>query len=93
MNGLYEQLKVMTVPYTIRPGERVNEMELAEKFEVSRTPLQEALNQLVVENLLVFVPNRGIFVRELNRQEIFDLFKLRRGIDSSAVQLAAECHS
>ena len=90
VNGLYEQLKEMTVLYTIRPGERVNEMELAEKFEVSRTPLREALNRLVAENLLVFVPNRGFFVRELNRQEIFDLFELRRSIESSAVQLAAE---
>lgn len=88
VNDLYEQLKEMAVLYTIRPGERVNELELAEKFEVSRTPLREALNRLVAENLLHFVPNRGFFVRELHRQDIFDLFELRRSIEASAVQLA-----
>lgn len=90
VNDLYEQLKKMAVLYTIRPGERVNELELAEKFDVSRTPLREALNRLVAENLLTFVPNRGFFVRELNRQDIFDLFELRRSIEASAVQCAVE---
>ncbi|WP_207005610.1 GntR family transcriptional regulator [Trinickia mobilis] len=90
VNDLYEQLKTMAVLYTIRPGERVNELELAEKFQVSRTPLREALNRLVAENLLLFVPNRGFYVRELNRQDIFDLFELRRSIESSAVQLAVQ---
>lgn len=90
VNDLYEQLKEMAVLYTIRPGERVNELELAEKFDVSRTPLREALNRLVAENLLNFVPNRGFFVRELHRQDIFDLFELRRSIEASAVQLAVE---
>jgi DNA-binding GntR family transcriptional regulator len=90
VNDLYEQLKEMAVLYTIRPGERVNELELAEKFDVSRTPLREALNRLVAESLLNFVPNRGFFVRELHRQDIFDLFELRRSIEASAVQLAVE---
>ncbi|MFK4441858.1 DNA-binding GntR family transcriptional regulator [Caballeronia udeis] len=90
VNDLYEQLKEMAVLYTIRPGERVNELELAAKFDVSRTPLREALNRLVAENLLHFVPNRGFFVRELHRQDIFDLFELRRSIESSAVLLAVE---
>ncbi len=52
VNDLYEQLKQMAVLYTIRPGERVNELELAERFNVSRTPLREALNRLVAESLL-----------------------------------------
>ncbi|QYY33800.1 GntR family transcriptional regulator (plasmid) [Cupriavidus pinatubonensis] len=90
VNELYEELKSMAVLYTIRPGERVNELELADRFNVSRTPLREALNRLVAENLLTFVPNRGFFVRELNRQDIFDLFELRRSIEASAVQLAVE---
>ncbi|WP_175942957.1 GntR family transcriptional regulator [Caballeronia sp. BCC1704] len=90
VNELYEQLKEMAVVYTIRPGERVNELELAQRFDVSRTPLREALNRLVAESLLHFVPNRGFFARELHRQDIFDLFELRRSIESSAVLLAAE---
>jgi DNA-binding GntR family transcriptional regulator len=80
----------MAVLYTIRPGERVNELELAERFDVSRTPLREALNRLVAESLLSFVPNRGFFVRRLERQDVFDLYELRRSLESAAVMLAAE---
>jgi DNA-binding GntR family transcriptional regulator len=90
VNDLYEQLKQMAVLYTIRPGERVNELELAERFNVSRTPLREALNRLVAESLLSFVPNRGFFVRRLERQDVFDLYELRRSLESAAVMLAAE---
>jgi DNA-binding GntR family transcriptional regulator len=90
VNDLYEQLKQMAVLYTIRPGERVNELELAERLSVSRTPLREALNRLVAENLLSFVPNRGFYVRRLDRQDVFDLYELRRSIESAAVLLAAQ---
>ncbi|CAH2813125.1 MAG: hypothetical protein CBARDMAM_7426, partial [uncultured Caballeronia sp.] len=90
INDLYEQLKEMTVLYTICPGERVNELELAAKFDVSRTLLLEALNRLIAENLLHFVPNRGFFVRKLHRQDIFDLFELRHSIESSAVLFVVE---
>ncbi|MBR8510278.1 transcriptional regulator, GntR family [Burkholderia orbicola] len=90
VNEIYEQLKQMAVLYEIRPGERFNELELAERFNVSRTPIREALNRLVAENLLVFVPNRGFFIRELEGKDVFDLFELRRSIETTAVMLACE---
>lgn len=90
VNEIYEQLKQMAVLYKIRPGERVNEMELAERLDVSRTPIREALNRLVAENLMTFVPNRGFFIRELDGKSVFDLFELRRTIESTAVMLACE---
>jgi DNA-binding GntR family transcriptional regulator len=90
VNDVYEQLRQIAVLYTIRPGERVNELELAERFEVSRTPLREALNRLVAENLLTFVPNRGFFVRQLDRQDIFDLYELRCAIEALAIVRACE---
>jgi DNA-binding GntR family transcriptional regulator len=90
VNELYEHLKQIAVLYKIRPGERVNELELAERFDVSRTPIREALNRLAAENLLVFVPNRGFFIRKLDGKDVFDLFELRRAIESTAVMLACE---
>ncbi len=87
-NDLYDKLKQMAVLYKIKPGEHVNEMELAQEFEVSRTPVREALNRLVAENLLTFQPNRGFYVRELETKEIFDLYELRRSIEMTALDLA-----
>jgi len=85
---LYEKLKEIAVLYRIRPGEHVNELELAKSFGVSRTPLREALNRLVAEGLLTFRPNRGFDVRQFEQQEIFDLYELRRYIEVAAVRLA-----
>ena len=88
VNELYHQLKDIVVLYRIRPGERINELELAERFQISRTPLREALNRLAAENLLSFVPNHGFFVRQLDLQEIFDLYELRAAIECAAVRQA-----
>ncbi|CAG9242135.1 GntR family transcriptional regulator [Paraburkholderia caribensis] len=90
VNDVYEQLRQIATLYTIRPGERVNELELAEQFEVSRTPLREALNRLVAEGLLTFVPNRGFFVRKLDRQDIFDLYELRCAVEVLAIVRVCE---
>ncbi|MDR8397120.1 MULTISPECIES: GntR family transcriptional regulator [Paraburkholderia] len=46
---LHEHLKEMAVLHANRPGERVNKLELKEKFEVSRPPRREALNRLIAE--------------------------------------------
>ena len=88
VNELYHQLKDIVVLYRIRPGERINELELAERFQISRTPLREALNRLAAENLLSFVPNHGFFVRQLDLQEIFDLYEVRAAIECAAVRHA-----
>jgi DNA-binding GntR family transcriptional regulator len=87
-NGLYEQLKEMAVLYKLRPGERVNELELSQAFNTSRTPVREALNRLASEKFLTFVPNRGFYGRALDRQDIYNLYELRKCIESAAVTLA-----
>jgi hypothetical protein len=43
---VYEEVKLMAMTYRFRPGERINEVLLAEQLQVSRTPLREALNRL-----------------------------------------------
>ncbi len=87
---LYDHLKPMVTLYKIRPGERINELDLAKRFQVSRTPLRESLNRLVAENLITFVPNQGFFVRQLETQEAFDLYELRGVIEVAGIRLAVE---
>ena len=53
---IYERLKSMAMTFAIRPGERVNEVELSKALNVSRTPLREALNRLMVEGFLTRAP-------------------------------------
>jgi DNA-binding GntR family transcriptional regulator len=88
VDRVYEQLKAMAVSYEFKPGERLNEGELAKRLGVSRTPLREALNRLNTEGFLRFTPGKGFFCRELDAHEIFDLYELRKSIEVASVRLA-----
>jgi DNA-binding GntR family transcriptional regulator len=87
---IYERLKSMAMTFAIRPGERVNEVELSKALKVSRTPLREALNRLMVEGFLTRAPNRGFIGRPLDAKEVFDLYELRRTLEAGIVAIACE---
>lgn len=88
VDRVYEALKGMAVSYSFKPGERVNEGDVAKLLGVSRTPLREALNRLNTEGFLRFVPGRGFYCRELDPNDILDLYQLRMAIEVAAVRLA-----
>lgn len=88
VDRVYEQLKAMAVSYEFKPGERLNEGDIAKRLGVSRTPLREALNRLNTEGFLRFTPGKGFFCRELDAHEIFDLYELRKSIEVASARLA-----
>ena len=59
---VYEKIKEAIVGGFIRPGERLSEVELADKLAVSRTPVREAIRQLAQTGLVTLEPRRGAFV-------------------------------
>jgi len=87
---VYERIKVMAMTYQFRPGERINEIALAEQLEVSRTPLREALNRLVSEGFVTTVPGRGFFGRMLEAKEIHNLYEVRASLEEVIIRLACE---
>lgn len=86
----YARLREMAINYRFRPGERLNEGELARELEVSRTPLREAMHRLVSEGLLVSVSGRGFYARPLDVKEVFDLYETRLALETAIVSLACE---
>lgn len=72
------------------PGTRLIEQRLAEEFDVSRTPVREALHRLQTEGLVIVERNRGAQVRALTEEEISDLYDVRARLESYAAELAAE---
>src|ERR1700743_403542 len=88
VDRVYEQLKAMAISYEFKPGERLNEGELAKRLGVSRTPLREALNRLNTEGFLRFTPGKGFFCRELDAHEIFALYALRQSIEVAGERFA-----
>ncbi len=85
---VYETLRERAINYQLRPSERINELQLAQELEVSRTPIREALNRLISEGMITFVPNRGFYRTPLDIKEICNIFEARRAIEVAAVRLA-----
>lgn len=72
------------------PGERLREEALAKSLGVSRGPVREALTQLEREGLVVIQRNRGTFVARLTREDVQEIYSLRRVLERLAVQRAAQ---
>jgi len=85
----YRHIQRKIVSGDLRVGEAVSEILIAKELGSSRTPIREALGQLVAEGLLEQTPNRGAIVVQFGRQDIIDLFELREALEIFAVGKAA----
>ena len=73
----------------LRPGDRLVERELAERFGVSRVPVREAIRALVAEGFVLFESARRTVVRRLTPTDVKELFELREALEVYAAGLAA----
>jgi DNA-binding GntR family transcriptional regulator len=73
----------------LRPGDRLVERELAERFGVSRVPVREAIRALVAEGFVHFETPRRTVVRRLTPNDVKELFELREALEVYAAGLAA----
>jgi DNA-binding GntR family transcriptional regulator len=90
VSRLYDRLYDMAVSFELKPGERINEVDLARRLGASRTPLREALNRLASEGFLRFETGRGFFCRNFQPKEILELYQIREALESFAVRAACE---
>ena len=72
----------------IPPGSTLRQEHLSEQFQVSRTPVREALRRLAALGLVSFEPNRGVRVRMLARDELREAFLVRAELESLATEIA-----
>ena len=85
----YRYLKTVIVSADLPAGSAINEIAIAGKLGISRTPLREAVRRLEQEGLVVRFPNRGVFVRQLAMQEILEIWQIREWLEPPACQVAA----
>jgi DNA-binding GntR family transcriptional regulator len=71
-----------------KPGDHLTEAELVEKFEVSRSPVREALLALEMEGTIILSPFKGAIVKPLSPEEVLDIAELRLALISLAVKPA-----
>ncbi|GHH69277.1 GntR family transcriptional regulator [Streptosporangium violaceochromogenes] len=88
--GAYEALRSAILNGSIRPRERLGEMELSQQFGVSRTPIREAIRRLSAEGLVVFQPNRGARVAEWSLTDLQEIYEIRARLESYGAALAAK---
>jgi DNA-binding GntR family transcriptional regulator len=69
---------------------RVDERRLAEQLGVSRTPLREAINRLVIEGFLTVVPRKGVYVVKKSKKEIVEILLVRAALEGLAARLATQ---
>lgn len=84
---VYEQLRDAAISFALLPGDRINEVELADRFGVSRTPLREALHRLTADGFLTLSPGKGFYQRPLDPKAAFELFEFRARLETSAIPL------
>lgn len=71
-----------------RIGEKIKENQIATELKVSRTPIREAFKQLENEGLIDYIPNRGCFAKGFTRQDIEDIYAVRKALEVLAVEWA-----
>jgi DNA-binding GntR family transcriptional regulator len=86
----YAAIRAQVVDFRMKPGERVNEFQLARQLGLSRTPVREALNRLASEGFLVLTPNRGFFFRPLDIEALVQFYEVRSVLERGAFLLACE---
>lgn len=74
----------------LKPGERLMEVQLANKLGVSRTPIREALRKLELEGLVNMVPRKGAEVADITEKSLRDVLEVRKALEELSVQLACE---
>ena len=74
----------------LKPGERLMEIQLANKLGVSRTPIREAIRKLELEGLVLMVPRKGAEVAEITEKNMLDVLEVRKALEELAAELACE---
>ena len=86
---VYQQLREKILEFELYPGSRVTETELAEMFQVSRTPIREAVQRLESEGYLSVRPKQGCFIRDLDIPRLMQYYDVRIALELLSLDKAA----
>ena len=85
-----EAIAIDILTGVLRPGQRISERVLCDKYALSRTPIREILNQLSSTGLVTLIPNRGAFVTGITERDIDDYFYMKSLLYPQCVRWAIE---
>jgi DNA-binding GntR family transcriptional regulator len=82
----YHDLKRLILTGALEPHATLSERHLVSQFQMSRTPIRDAIQRLVIEGLLAYAPNKGVTVADLSLQQAVDLYDLRVALETHIVR-------
>jgi len=82
---IYKKIKEMMYSNELAPGQKLIYQQLAQKLNVSITPVIQALNRLKDSNLVECIPNKGYLVREITEKEVIELYEVRAALTQPVV--------
>ena len=89
-NYVVERLKYDLADGVLRPGEALRQVQIAQRYGVSVTPVREALRILEADGAITYSPHRGATVRDVDAETAADLYRLRASVESLATRIAVE---
>jgi DNA-binding GntR family transcriptional regulator len=85
----YRKLRDAIHAGTLKPGQRIMEIEIAEWLKVSRTPVRDAMRRLESEGMVTHEPRSGLVIAKLDRQAVMELYVMREVLEGTAARLCA----
>ena len=89
-NVVFQTLRIAILTGELQPGERLMELQLADKLGVSRTPIREAIHMLEKEGLAKIVPRKGAHVAKMTEKDLIDVLMIRKTLEDLALRTACE---
>lgn len=87
---VFNTLRQAILKGELEPGERLMEIQLADRLGVSRTPIREAIRKLELEGLVLMIPRKGAEVAKISEKSLRDVLEVRRSLEELAIELACE---
>jgi DNA-binding GntR family transcriptional regulator len=84
-----DELETLILEGILAFGDRLDEVQLAERFSVSRTPVREAFQRLAQSGLVEQIPRRGVFVHQPGPFELIQMFEVMAELEALSARLAA----
>src|SRR4051794_1765784 len=86
VDAVYQAIRQAILSSRLKPGERLNVDDLAEKLGVSLTPVRGAIQQLSTEGLIEIRPRSGTFVAQLTERDVEETYKIRCALECLAAE-------
>lgn len=87
---IFSELTTAIVLGELKPGEKLSEQALVERYGGSRAPVREAIQKLEAKSLVARIPNAGARVVSLSLKELKDIYEVRLELEGMACRLAAQ---